>query len=159
MIVFWATFSSARFAAFGAQRDQIGGDRAKQSIEELGLFTRLAVRGIDGICVMMEAVQRAFEGNSLQVDIVGQGGSLHQGANEIVSDPMHRQLFENHLGGEAAQDIHAKHGFDLSEVQFDVPAPEIEFFQFLGRIKLRIEQRGDENDFFGAKTRNGNLKS
>jgi hypothetical protein len=69
---------------------------------------------------MMEAVQRAFEGNSLQVDIVGYGGSLHQGANEIVSDPMHRQLFENHLGGEAAQDIHAQHRFDLSEVQFDV---------------------------------------
>jgi len=92
-------------------------------------------------------------------NIVGQGGSLHQGANEIVSDPMHRQLFENHPGGEAAQDIHAKHGFDLSEMQFDVPAPEIEFFQFLGWIKLRIEQGGDENDFFGAKTRNGNLIS
>ena len=99
MIVSWATFSSARFAAFGAPRDQIGGDRAKQSIEELGVFARLAVGGIDGICVMMEAVQRAFEGNSLQVDIVGYGGSLHQGPNEIVSDPMHRQLFENHLGG------------------------------------------------------------
>src|ERR1700751_91857 len=72
---------------------------------------------------------------------------------------MHGQLFENHPGCEAAQDIHAKHGFDLSEMQFDVPAPEIEFFQFLGRIKLRIEPRGHENDFFGAKTRNGNLKS
>ncbi len=34
----------------------------EQSIEELGLFTRLAVHGIDGICVMMEAVQRAFGG-------------------------------------------------------------------------------------------------
>ena len=159
MIVFWATFASARFAAFGAQWDQIGGDGAKKSIEELGLLTRLAMGGIDGICVMMEAVQRAFEGNALQVDIVGDGGSLHQGANEIVSDPMHRQLFENHLGGEAAQDIHAQHGFDLSEVQFDVPAPEIESFQFLGRIELRIEQGGGENDFFRAKTRNGDLKS
>ena len=55
--------------------------------------------------------------------------------------------------------IHAQHGFDLSEVQFDVPATEIEFFQFLGRIKLEIEQRGGQNDFFGAKTRNGNFKS
>ncbi len=72
---------------------------------------------------------------------------------------MHRQLFENHLGGKAAQDIHAQHGFDLAEVQFDVPAPEIEFFQFLGQIKLRIEQGGGEKDFFGAKTRNGDLKS
>ena len=59
MIVFWATFSSARFAAFGALRDQIGGDGAQQSIEELRLFTRLAVGRIDGICVVMEAVQRA----------------------------------------------------------------------------------------------------
>jgi hypothetical protein len=108
---------------------------------------------------MVEAVQRAFKGDSLQVDIVGYGGSLHQGADKIVSDPMHRQFFENHLGAEAAQDIHAKHGFDLSEMQFDIPAPEIEFFQFLGWIKLRIEQRGDQNDFFGAKTRNGNLIS
>ena len=143
----------------GAQWDQVGGDGAQESIEELGLFTRLAVSGIDSVCEMVEAVQRAFKGDSLQVDIVGQGGSLHQGANEIVSDPMHRQLFENHPGGEAAQDIHAKHGFDLSEMQFDVPAPEIKFFQFLGWIKLRIEQGGDENDFFGAKTRNGNLIS
>ena len=115
--------------------------------------------GVDGIGEMVEAVQRAFEGDSLQVDVVGQGGSLHQGANEIVSDPMHRQLFENHPGGEAAQDIHAKHGFDLSKMQFDVPAPEIEFSQFLSWIKLRIEQGGDENDLFGAKTRNVNFKS
>ena len=156
MIVFWATFSSARF---GAQWDQIGGDCPQQSVEELGLFTRLSVSSIDSICEVVETVQRAFEGDSLQVNIVGQGGSLHQSANEIVSDPMHRQLFENHPGGEAAQDIHAKHGFDLSEVQFDVPAPEIELFQFPGRIKLRIEQGGDQNDFFGAKTRNGNFKS
>ena len=49
---------SARFAAFGAQRDQIGGDRPKQSVEELDLFTRLAVSGIDGIGEMVEAVQR-----------------------------------------------------------------------------------------------------
>ena len=71
MIVFWATFSSARFAAFGAQRDQIGGDHPKQSVEELGLFTRLAVSGIDGVGEMVEAVQGAFEGKSLQVDILG----------------------------------------------------------------------------------------
>ena len=96
----------------GTRWDQIGGDRTKQSVEELSLFTRLAVSGIDSICEMVEAVQRAFEGDSLQVDIVGQGSSLHQGANEIVSDPMHRPLFENHPWGEAAQDIHAKHGFD-----------------------------------------------
>jgi hypothetical protein len=72
---------------------------------------------------------------------------------------MHLQLFENHPGGETTQDIHAQHSFDLPEMQFDVPAPKIKFFQFLGRIKLRIEQGGGENDFFGAKTRNGNLKS
>ena len=60
---------------------------------------------------------------------------------------MHGQLFENHTGCEAAQNIHAKHSFDLSEVQFEVPAPEIEFFQLMGRIKLRIEQQvnGVEN--------------
>jgi hypothetical protein len=72
LIVFWATFSSARFAAFGAQWDQIGGDRPQESVEELGLFTRLAVSGIDSVCEMVEAVQRAFKGDSLQVDIVGQ---------------------------------------------------------------------------------------
>ena len=96
MIVFWATFSSARFAAFGAPRDQIGGDRAKQSIEELGLFARLAVGGIDGICVMMEAVQRAFEGNSLQVDIVVYGGSLHVRSQPISGNGIH----DNHGRGE-----------------------------------------------------------
>src|SRR5262252_10664623 len=72
---------------------------------------------------------------------------------------MHGQLFENHIGCEAAQDIHAKQGFDLSEVQFNVPAPEIEFFQLVGGIKLRIEQRGGENDLFGAKPRDSDLKS
>ena len=108
---------------------------------------------------MMEAVQRAIEGNPLQVDIVGDDGSLHQGANQIVSDPMHRQLFENHLGGEASQDIHAEHGLICRKCNSTFQRLIIEFFQFLGRIKLGIEQRGGENDFFGAKTRNGNLKS
>src|SRR5271165_3359145 len=107
---------------------------------------------------MVEAIQRAFEGNSLQVDIVGEGSPLHQGADEIVSDPMHGQFFEDHTGCEAAQYIQAKYSFDLSEVQFDVPAPEIEFFQLMGRIKLRIEQRGRENDLLGAKPRDGDCK-
>src|SRR5271165_2852744 len=108
---------------------------------------------------MVEAIQRAFEGNSLQVDIVGEGSPLHQGADEIVSDPMHGQFFEDHTGCEAAQYIQAKYSFDLSEVQFDVPAPEIEFFQLMGRIELRIEQRGRENDLLGAKPRDGDCKS
>jgi hypothetical protein len=72
---------------------------------------------------------------------------------------MHGQFFEDHTGCEAAQYIHAKYSFDLSEVQFDVPAPEIEFFQLMGRIKLRIEQRGRENDLLGAKPRDGDFKS
>src|SRR5271166_5888678 len=72
---------------------------------------------------------------------------------------MHGQFFEDHTGCEAAQYIHAKYSFDLSEVQFDVPAPEIEFFQLMGRIKLRIEQRGRENDLLGAKPRDGDCKS
>jgi hypothetical protein len=108
---------------------------------------------------MVEAVQRAFEGKSFQIDIVGEGGSLHQGADEIVSNPMHGQLFEHHTGFEAAQDIHAKHGFNLSEVQFNVPASEVELSEFISRIKLGIEQGSRQNDFSGAKSRDSDLES
>src|SRR5260370_16380803 len=72
---------------------------------------------------------------------------------------MDGQFFEDHNGCEAAEYINAKYSFDLSEEQFDVPAPEIEFFQLMGRIKLRIEQRGRENDLLGAKPRDGDFKS
>jgi hypothetical protein len=38
-------------------------------------------------------------------------------------------LFENNIRFETAQYVHARHGFDLSLVQFDPPALEVEFFQ------------------------------
>jgi len=72
---------------------------------------------------------------------------------------MHGQFFEDHTGCEAAQYIHAKCSSDLSEVKFEVPEPEIEFFQLMGRIELRIEQRGRENDLLKAKPRDGDCKS
>ncbi len=151
------SFVSVRFAVFWVPRDLVGGDGAKKSIEELSNLNA-ALRGHDGICVMVHLAREPLK-KSLQVNIVGDGGLLHQGVNEIVSDLMHCQLFENHLGGEATKEIHVEHGFDLSEVQLEVPALEIELFQFLGWMKLRIEQGGGENDFFGVKTWNGNLKS
>jgi hypothetical protein len=40
-----------------------------------------------------------------------------------------------------------------------VACSEIELSQLMGRIKLRIEQRGNENDLLGATPRDGNLKS
>ena len=59
----------------------------------------------------------------------------------LVSDPMHRQFFENHPGVRQRKISIPSSGFDLSEGEFDVPVPQIKFFQFLSWIKLRIGAR------------------
>ena len=51
-LLLWSRSSATK--EDGTQWNQIGGDRAKQSVEEQGLFTRLAVGGIDGVCEMVE---------------------------------------------------------------------------------------------------------
>jgi hypothetical protein len=82
-----------QFASFGAQRDQIGGDRPQESIEELGLFARLAVSGIDSVCEMMEAVQRApahlVVGEIQELNFLSEGHFLCNSQRESILPCLH----------------------------------------------------------------------
>ena len=60
------------------------------------------------------------------------------------------QLFENNIRFETAQYVHARHGFDLSQVQFDPPALEVEFSQFMENV-ARVEE--ELENLFLSETR------
>jgi hypothetical protein len=46
-VVFWASFSDARFAAFGSYGEQVLGEDEKDLAEDSGLYSRAAMGGID----------------------------------------------------------------------------------------------------------------
>lgn len=53
-------------------------------------------------------------------------GALHQEAHQIVGNPVHRNLFADHGGCQAAQHIQAEENLDFPEVEFDGPSLKIE---------------------------------
>ncbi len=102
---------------------------------------------------MAQGIEGAFEAEVFQHHIMEMGGLLHEGAHEVVGDQMDLEFLLDHSGTLAAQDVEAEGGFDLGEVEFDVPALGVEFAQGVGGIKRGIGQRGGDEHGAGAEPR------
>src|ERR1700730_1097082 len=78
LVIFGASLFGTRFTSIGAPGQKIEGDGEQQLSNEMGLFSRFAVARVDGICEVMQAIERAFEGETIQRGVMGDGGGLHE---------------------------------------------------------------------------------
>ena len=84
---------------------------------------------------MTQGIQAAFERDAAKINFVGEGGLLHDAADEVVGDEVHAQFAFDHVGGLTTQDVHVEMNFDLAEMKLDAPAAKVE----VG--KVRFEKR------------------
>jgi len=152
---FWAAFSDTRLGAIRAERNGVFSEDLKQLIEQAHLFTRFGVGGIERIGPLAQGVDGALETESFDGQVVESGGLLHEGADEVVGNGMHGDLLADHGGGLAAQHVHAEGDFDVAEEEFDGPSAQIEFGEFGGGVKDRIDEGGDHHEGLGSETRRG----
>ena len=61
LIVFRAAFFGARFASVRAHRQKVQRDGDKQLREEIRLFSRFSLTGVNGVRKVMEAIEGAFK--------------------------------------------------------------------------------------------------
>ena len=151
-VIFWTAFADARFGSIGAKGDEITGDGKEHFIDDSGDGAGFVLGPGEGVGKLAQGVQSAFEGDASQINIVGQGGLLHEASDKVVGDEVHAQFALDHVGGFTAQDVHIEVDFDLTEMEFDAPAAEVEVGEIGGR-NGGVEQGGDEGDRFGAKAR------
>lgn len=138
-----------------AKGDKVAGDSQKHFLDNGGEGPGFVFGPGGGIGKLAQRVQSAFEGDAAQIDIVGEGGLLHEAANEVVGDEMHAQFALYHVGRLAAQDVHVEEDFNLPEVKFDAPTPKIKIGE-IGGGNGGIEQGGYQGNALGAKAWVGN---
>ena len=143
------------FGSFGAERDDVFGEDLEELIDESGLFAGFICCGIEGVSPLAQGIDGAFEAESFDGDMVEGCGLLHEGANEVVGDGVHDDFLADHVGGLATENIHAEGDLDISEKQFDGPAAQVEFSDFIGRVADRVDEGGDDDEGMGSEARDG----
>ena len=107
-VVFRAAFSDTRFAAAWAERVGITGDGVQHFIKERGDGPGFVFGPACGVGELAHGIQASFEGEALEVNVVGEGGFLHDPADEVVGDEMLLEFAFNHLRVEAAKHVHVE---------------------------------------------------
>ncbi len=106
-------------------------------------------------------VERGMAESSLGVDEAGPihrhplafCRTQHYAAHQVVNDGEHGQLLVNSVDRLGAQHVHAERLFEVPQVRLDLPAIQIEFGQFGGRVALCIQQRRQEGHLANPKPR------
>lgn len=153
LIGFRSSFSGTWLGSTGARGVGVGRDGLEHSVDEFGLFARSFRGGMDGGGPMAQGVEGTFEAEAFQRHLIEMRGLLHEGAHEIIGDQVDLEFLLDHAGALAAQDVQAEGGFDLGEVEFDVPALGVKLAQVIGRVEPGVRQRGGQQDRAGAEPR------
>jgi len=109
----------------------------------------------EGGAVVAHGIDAAFEAQALQGRVMTAGALEHEGANEIVANQVHEELLLHHGRALAAQVFHLEDRFEVAKEEFHAPALQEELGDFGGGIFFRVQQRGDQDQFAGAKTLGG----
>jgi len=82
-VVFWAAFFGAGFDSIRAKGDKIAGDGQEHFIDESGDDPGFVISPGDGVGKLAQGVQGSLEGDAAQIDVVGEGGLLHEAADKV----------------------------------------------------------------------------
>ena len=108
MIVLGAAFLRSGFFSPGAEWNKVFGDDFEHRTKQGLLFARHASHGFEARTPVSESIDGAFETDPGQIDLMPDGGFLHQRAHEIIGNGVHHDFFFHHHGSLAAQHIHAE---------------------------------------------------
>ena len=84
--------------------------------------------------------------NPFDRHVLSARGFEHDQSDEIVSESVHRQFFENPFDRMTAQHFHFHGCLEMAEVGLDAPTAAIEFSDGAGGITNRIDERGDDGN-------------
>ena len=73
------------------------------------------------------------------------GRFLHRQAKEVVGDYHHAEGLVRHRGRLDREALHSHRGLEVTELHFDLPALHVEIAHILGRIGVRVQQVGDND--------------
>ena len=116
LIGFGPSFFGARLGSVGSMGNEVPGEAAQHVVDEFGLFAGRVVGGVDGLGPVAQGVERAFEADAIQRNMVQMRGLLHESAHQVVGDQMDLEFLLDHAWALAAQHIEAEGGLDLGEV-------------------------------------------
>ena len=73
-----------------------------------------------------DRVDSAFEAEAIDGNVVREGSFQEKRTDKIIDDRVHPEFTLDEGGRETAQNVQGEVGFDLPEVEFDLPALVVE---------------------------------
>ena len=131
-VVFRTAFFDTRFRSSRAKRGKIICDALQHFIYQGGDRFGSTLQATYCVCELALGIKAAFEGNTLQIHIVGERRLLHYASHEVIGNKVHPEFAFDHVGGAASQDIHLELALDLAKVEFDAPAPSVKSRKIFG---------------------------
>src|ERR1022692_2172460 len=101
---------------------------------------------------MQQPQHRVREADPIRRHPLLLGSLLYHLADQIVQQNERQHFLLNALDGSGRNLLHIQRALEIAKVDFDLPTLGIKVDQLLGRILLRIQQRGDDPRPLGAKT-------
>jgi hypothetical protein len=80
-----------------------------------------------------------------------ESGTEHGGADQIVGQQAGEPFFFCHLRRFAFELLHVHLGFDVAQIQFDMPAHGVEPGEFQRRIEFALRESCEQKEALGAK--------
>src|ERR1700736_1281937 len=117
-----STFTSARFYSSWPVADGRLRDEPEQSV---GISAH--INAIPG--PFRPQLHRMFEAQLPRVNAAIQRRLRHQQTAQVVGEQTNPQFRLDHARREAAQDYHSERGFDVAQIQLDVPALRVKLVE------------------------------
>jgi len=146
-MVFRPSFHGSWFASEGADINSFGGANFDEMAEGYGAVARAARMNAEAFMTCHDEIKYAFEADVPYRCGIFLGGPLHDAADEIEGNDTHPEGFVSHFRAFDFESFHAKRGFQIAELQFDVPTPGVEFREFDAAVFDRINESRDDDQF------------
>ena len=155
MIVLRPPFFCAWFGPARAVGDEVAGNVIEQQTDHFAKPSGFVCKGAQVWRPGTNGIKRSPETKSHGVCTVVARCSGHERSHEVVVDEVHPEFAAYHGWGFAAQDISAEGGLDVAQEELRTPTFHIERAKGGFGEAFRIEDRGNEPEFLGAETSEG----
>ena len=96
------------------------------------------------------------EADAMGFDALASGGLEHDQPHQVVDQHEYQQLFHDRVDPVALEHVQAEGDLQVAQIHLDLPSQAVEFGDFAGRVRSRIQQCGDQDDLADATVRLAN---
>ena len=113
--VLWPSFYRSGLGAVGAHDQWVSGDSVVKPTSDFARAPCVHSASLEQLTPLAQGVDGPLERKTARWDLIALRDVLHECANQVVSDGVHRALFLNHGRCLAPEHVHAQRDLDVAK--------------------------------------------